>query len=89
MPTRANETSSVTIIVEDTGPGIPSAFMEKLFKPFNSTKASTEGTGLGLYLSREIITQHNGRLGAENKPGGGARFTILLPCYKESNVAAA
>ncbi len=75
---RHGEGEMIEILVEDNGPGIAPEAMPKLFKPFNTTKGP-EGTGLGLYLSREIINRHNGVLQASNNPKGGARFAILLP----------
>lgn len=70
----------VTVSVCDTGPGIDSATMEKLFKPFFSTKKS--GSGIGLALSRSIIQKHNGEIWAENIAGGGAMFSFRLKTIK-------
>ncbi len=67
------------ITLEDNGPGIPADVMERIFKPFNTSKAVGKGTGLGLYLSRQIAMDHGGRLLAQNRPEGGARFTLSLP----------
>jgi signal transduction histidine kinase len=67
------------IVVEDSGPGIPPEVMERIFKPFVTTKAPGEGTGLGLYLSRQIAMEHGGRLLVENRAEGGARFTLAFP----------
>ncbi len=69
----------VEILVEDNGPGIPSSALPRLFEPFFTTKPAARGTGLGLPLSREYMEQMNGTLTAEDRPGGGARFTLLLP----------
>jgi len=66
---------SVLIAVEDNGPGIPDAVLPKLFKPFTTTN----GTGLGLHLSREAARRLGGDIQAENVPGGGARFVVCLP----------
>jgi two-component system sensor kinase FixL len=70
----------VTVSVSDTGPGIDSATMEKLFKPFFSTKKS--GSGIGLTLSRTIIQKHKGEIWAENIVGGGAMFSFRLQTIK-------
>ncbi len=67
------------ISIQDTGTGIAPDIMEKIFNPFFTTKPNGKGTGLGLYLARQIIEQHNGRLQAQNSPDGGAIFTITLP----------
>jgi two-component system, OmpR family, phosphate regulon sensor histidine kinase PhoR len=74
--------------VDDEGPGIPPAHRERLFERYyrvpgiKRTGSSTEGLGLGLYLCREIITLHGGRIWVEVAPSGGARFLIALPLYQ-------
>jgi len=65
--------------IDDDGPGIPPDNLSKLFDPFFTTKSVGEGTGLGLYLVEEIINEHRGCIAVENRPEGGARFTIWLP----------
>ncbi len=65
--------------VSDTGHGIPADWLEKIFQPFFTTKPNGQGTGLGLYISRGIVAQHNGRIWAENNLDGGATFTVVLP----------
>ncbi|MEM1096494.1 MAG: ATP-binding protein, partial [Bacteroidota bacterium] len=69
----------VEIRVEDNGPGMPKAVREKVFEPFFTTKPAGQGTGLGLSLSYDIITQgHNGTMRVESAPGQGTAFTITL-----------
>lgn len=68
----------VRIEVEDTGPGIPPARMHEIFNPFFTTKPTGKGTGLGLSISVGIISEHGGRIWAENC-GTGARFVLELP----------
>jgi signal transduction histidine kinase len=63
--------------VADEGPGLSAEVLAHLFEPFFTTKA--EGTGLGLAIAREIALAHRGELHAENRPGGGAVFTLTLP----------
>jgi len=70
---------SCEIRVEDDGPGIPPQVMARLFEPFFSTKPPGQGTGLGLSVSRGIVEQHGGEVGAENRAGGGACFVVRLP----------
>ena len=65
--------------VDDDGPGIPPENLPKLFDPFFTTQTGGEGTGLGLYLVEEIINEHQGCIAVDNRPEGGARFTIWLP----------
>jgi len=74
-----NHAGAATIHVDDDGPGIPAEVLSKLFTPFFTTKAPGQGTGLGLAVSRHLLGQFEGRLTAENRAEGGARFTISLP----------
>jgi signal transduction histidine kinase len=68
---------AVAASVADDGPGLSPEVLSHLFEPFFTTKA--EGTGLGLAIAREIALAHRGDLRAENRPGGGALFTLTLP----------
>lgn len=67
----------IRISVADGGPGIPAERLETLFQPFFTTKE--HGLGLGLPISRSIVTAHGGRLWAESKADGGATFCVTLP----------
>jgi signal transduction histidine kinase len=67
----------VRLALADSGPGIPPENLPQIFEPFFSTKA--KGTGLGLALVQEIVSEHGGRIEVDCPPGGGTRFTILLP----------
>lgn len=67
----------VQTAVQDRGPGIQDEVRENLFQPFFTTKE--RGTGLGLASSRAIVEAHEGTIGFENAPGGGARFWFRLP----------
>jgi two-component system sensor histidine kinase KdpD len=68
------------ISVSDRGPGIPVEATERLFEKFyRGDNRKTGGLGLGLSIARGLIEAHGGRLTAENRDGGGARFTIRLP----------
>ncbi|NML66764.1 hypothetical protein HHL22_16270 [Hymenobacter sp. RP-2-7] len=70
----------VEICVSDNGTGIPDSAKAKIFQPFFTTKPTGEGTGLGLSLSYDIITQgHGGALTVESQPGVGTTFRITLP----------
>jgi two-component system NtrC family sensor kinase len=73
---------SVRIEIEDTGPGIPPALLDRIFNPFFTTKPTGSGTGLGLSISLGIVREHEGRIWAENLQGAGARFIIELPITK-------
>jgi signal transduction histidine kinase len=67
----------VVIDVIDSGPGIPAAYIDRIFEPFFSTRDG--GTGYGLYFASEIIKEQGGRLSVCNNQGPGATFTIWLP----------
>ena len=72
--------SGVTIHVEDNGTGMPASVAASVFEPFFTTKPAGEGTGLGLSLSHDIVTQgHGGTLTVESTEGEGAVFTMGLP----------
>jgi two-component system sensor kinase FixL len=77
----------ILVSMRDSGPGFPSGMVEQLFEPFFSTKS--EGTGMGLAISRSIIEAHGGTLSGENCDDGGACFTVRLPQAKEDNSQAA
>jgi two-component system NtrC family sensor kinase len=69
------------IVVEfaDTGPGLTAEVMDHLYDPFFTTKPKGKGTGLGLYVSRDIMARLGGELTAANRAGGGAVFAVHLP----------
>ena len=68
------------LIVTDTGPGIPSKELPRVFDPFYTTKAS--GTGLGLSVVHSIIREHGGRVSVDSAHGRGTTFRIQLPLSK-------
>ncbi len=65
--------------IEDSGPGVPESLARKIFAPFFTTKAPGDGTGLGLYISRQIVAEHGGSLELAHAPSGGALFRVELP----------
>ena len=64
--------------VEDTGCGMNAEIKKKIFQSFFSTKG-TDGTGIGLMLTKKIIDEHNGEIEAESKKGAGSTFEIRIP----------
>ncbi len=80
-----HDTQGVIVTILDQGPGIPETEYETIFDKFvqsSLTKTGAGGTGLGLAICHEIIASHQGRIWAENHPGGGAKFTFFLPWRK-------
>ncbi|MGC2429072.1 MAG: HAMP domain-containing sensor histidine kinase [Nitrososphaeraceae archaeon] len=76
--TKLEQKEQVLVSIKDTGPGISPVIIQKLFSKFISTASS--GTGLGLFVSRNIIKAHGGEIWAENNPDGeGATFSFRIP----------
>ncbi len=72
------EGSQARLAIQDAGPGVPAEFLPKLFTPFASQRKG--GTGLGLAIAMKIVQAHGGTLtAANNDPGPGATFTVMLP----------
>ena len=67
------------IIVDDSGPGIPSEELAHVFDRYRRGSASHDGTGLGLYIAKGIVLAHGGSIWAEAAAGGGSRFCLTLP----------
>lgn len=72
--------SSFEVVVEDDGPGIPLSALPTIFEPFRGVGSTgrRQTSGLGLAITRGIVEAHGGALRAENRRGGGARFTMTL-----------
>lgn len=69
----------VCLAIADDGPGIPEAVRDRIFDPFFTTKPQGLGTGLGLWISDNIIQEHHGRIELQTAPDQGTTFTIVLP----------
>ncbi|MGR3294611.1 MAG: sensor histidine kinase, partial [Candidatus Scalindua sp.] len=69
----------VRTIFTDTGCGIPTEHLDKVFEPFYTSKKEGEGTGLGLSISYGIIDNHGGELNVDSEEGKGTTFTVDLP----------
>lgn len=74
----------VALRVEDTGHGIPDELLDRLFQPFVSTKG-TLGTGLGLWVSQNIVERHHGHIEIDSRPGKTALSVILPVEYRGSS----
>jgi signal transduction histidine kinase len=69
----------VDVRIEDCGSGITKEQMAKIFDPYFTTKQAKSGTGLGLYITKKVIEDHNGSIKVDSTPGTGTTFTIRLP----------
>lgn len=78
--TELNNNNQVRLAIEDTGPGIDPNLLDRIFEPFVTTKQ--QGLGLGLSISRSILSAHNGSLLARNNINQGATFLMVLPVEK-------
>jgi signal transduction histidine kinase len=74
-----NIPAGIRLIVEDTGTGIPKENLDKIFEPFFSTKSPGQGTGLGLFVTREIVEKLNGSIEVQSRFGQGTRFCVQIP----------
>ncbi len=71
---------AVSIVIRDNGPGMDPETIKYLFEPFYTTK--TEGTGLGMLITKKIIVDQGGTITVNSKKNHGTETTITLPCYK-------
>ncbi|MEO1765863.1 sensor histidine kinase [Thiobacter aerophilum] len=71
------DADAVVFVVEDSGPGIEPAHLERIFEPFFTTRA--EGTGLGLAIVRSVAEAHGGSVAVDSRLGQGSTFTLRLP----------
>ncbi|HRJ71035.1 MAG TPA: ATP-binding protein [Terrimicrobiaceae bacterium] len=78
------EGGSITVTVADNGPGIAPEILHRIFEPFFTTRDVGEGMGLGLSICHTIVESHRGTIRAENRPEGGAVFTITLPLAQDA-----
>ncbi|MCS6836991.1 MAG: tetratricopeptide repeat protein [Anaerolineae bacterium] len=81
-----NSRGEVVLAVIDNGPGLAESVHDHLYTPFFSTKTTEKGTGLGLYIARDIVHNHDGRLEHESVTPGGACFKIILPALDEKQM---
>jgi signal transduction histidine kinase len=83
---RLNKDGMIETSVQDFGVGMPSNVVQNLFEKFyrnHRTRAQFGGSGLGLYLSKAIITAHGGQIGVSSKEGEGSTFTFTLQPYSQ------
>jgi signal transduction histidine kinase/ActR/RegA family two-component response regulator len=77
------EGKEVRIEVSDTGSGIESDHLARVFDPFFTTKPIGRGTGLGLFVCKRIVDEHDGRIEVRSRPGQGSTFSVILPAQAE------
>jgi signal transduction histidine kinase len=75
----------IHLAVSDNGPGIPDSIRGKIFDAFYTTKPQGLGTGLGLWITSNIVKEHQGRIELETAPDTGTTFTIVLPARSPDN----
>lgn len=73
----------ISISIQDNGPGMKKEVLEKLFTPFMTTKTSGMGSGLGLFISNNIIKEHRGKIKVTSEIDKGTEFLITLPIQEE------
>jgi len=82
------EDNVARIVIDDEGPGIPPENLESIFERFYTERPQEHGfgknSGLGLSIARQIVISTGGRIWAENRAGGGARFVVELPLAKQA-----
>ncbi len=71
--------SHVVVEINDNGPGIDPEHLQEIFSPFFSTKAKDKGTGLGLYICKQIVDDLNGQVRVRSQSGKGTAFRVILP----------
>lgn len=82
--------TQMEISVQDTGDGIPAAYIDRIFDKFVQVKGQdveVRGTGLGLAVAKEIVTAHQGTIWAKSEPDAGSTFTFTLPLFDSSGEA--
>lgn len=73
------EAGMIEVQVRDNGRGIPESELEKIFDPYYTTKIRGKGTGLGLYICRQILSDHDGTITVTSEPGKGTAVTVQIP----------
>ncbi len=83
VTTQENEDGAIEVVMADTGCGMTDAVREKLFQPYYSTKKKRGGSGMGMFLSRNIVKEHGGRLLVSSQPNEGTVVVVILPPFTD------
>ena len=86
LNTSRNDTH-VRAVITDTGEGMTSGQMEKIFLPFHTSKEVGKGTGLGLSVSLSIVESIGGKIEVQSMPGAGSSFAVVLPMIQSEEEA--
>lgn len=85
VATRLTEDTNVVMVsVADNGCGMPAGQLSQIFDPFYTTKPRGQGTGLGMYIVRQILGDHDGEIALKSEPGHGTLVTIFIPVARHS-----
>jgi len=79
LPSDTTGEGVLELVVRDDGPGIPKDLQGNIFEKFHKLDAQGGGSGLGLYISRQMMRLHHGEISVESTPGQGCAFKVLLP----------
>ncbi len=86
ISTSVIDSQSIEITIIDNGPGISEEIQQRIFDPFFTTKPVGKGTGMGMSITYQIITEkHNGKLECFSKPGEGTTFVIQIPICQQAH----
>lgn len=75
----SKEERIAAIQISDTGPGVPEKNLSKIFEPFFTTKPAHEGNGLGLFLTRQLVSKNSGKISVTSFPNCGTAFVLEFP----------
>lgn len=79
IETASAGSDSLCFIVSDNGPGVPNGSIDLIFERYFTTKKAGEGTGLGLFVTKNLVVNMGGEIKVTSRPGGGTTFTVMLP----------
>src|SRR6185369_11814116 len=82
VETAATENETIRLTIADNGPGIPAEAIDRIFDRYFTTKKPGEGTGLGLFVTKNLVETMGGHIEVTSRIGGGTTFTVTLPADK-------